>query len=182
MIICEELETDRAEMGDEATIRWEVIYDFSMKEVCEWTNRLPEKLTRGSWRFLLTHKSENTLNLHDQIAERIKHQLFHSEYRIRFFEQQYELEKQFNELASQWHEDTRKLSSLHQIVIHAAYQKIIGMGKDALPFIFRDLQMTRGHWLWALYMITREDNGKPGGTFRESVDSWLKWGEEMGYI
>src|SRR2546425_9874319 len=91
------------------------------------------------------------------------------------------LEDQFNELAREWYRDTRMLSSAHQIVLHPAYQKIIGMGREALPFIFKELKRTRGHWLWALAMITREDRAEPGQTFREAVDSWLKWGEKMGY-
>src|ERR1700733_8715969 len=53
------------------------------------------------------------------------------------------LEKEFNELAAQWYQETRKLSLANQIVLHPAYQKIIGMGRDALPFIFRELKKTR---------------------------------------
>ena len=93
-----------------------------------------------------------------------------------------ELEQEFNQLATQWYRETRKLSSVHQIVLHPAYQKIIGMGKDALPLILRELKRTRGHWLWALAMITRGDQGKPGQTFRQAVDAWLAWGHQMGYI
>src|SRR5437868_9180350 len=92
------------------------------------------------------------------------------------------LEEEFKQLADQWYQETRMLSSLHQIVLHPAYQKIIGMGRDALPLIFRELNRTRGHWLWALAMITRSDRAKPGQNFREAVDSWLDWGAEMGYI
>ena len=92
-----------------------------------------------------------------------------------------ELEQEFNELAEQWYRETKMLSSVHQMVLHPAYQKIIGMGKEAL-FIFRELKRTRGHWLWALAMITREDHAKPGENFRNVVDSWLVWGQKMGYI
>jgi hypothetical protein len=92
------------------------------------------------------------------------------------------LEAEFKELASQWYDDTRNISSAEQIVLHPAYQKIIGMGKDALPFVFRELKKTRGHWIWALAMILREDKAKPGMKFREAVDAWLAWGERNGYI
>jgi hypothetical protein len=91
-------------------------------------------------------------------------------------------EKEFNELASQWYQETRKLSSADQMVLHPAYQKIIGMGKDALPLIFKELKRTRGHWIWALAMITRDDKAQPGMNFREAVDAWLAWGENNGYI
>ena len=93
-----------------------------------------------------------------------------------------ELEQEFNELAQLWYRETRMLSSVQQIVLHPAYQKIIGMGKDALPLIFRELKRSRGHWLWALAMITRQDRAKPGQKFTEAVDSWLAWGREMGYL
>jgi len=91
------------------------------------------------------------------------------------------LEEQFKALAEEWYRETRMLSSTPQMVLHPAYQKIIGMGKEALPLIFKELKRTRGHWLWALAMITRQDHAKPGQTFRQAVDSWLAWGEKMGY-
>jgi hypothetical protein len=93
-----------------------------------------------------------------------------------------DLEREFRELANQWYEETRKISSVPEMVLHPAYQKIIGMGKEALPLIFTELKRSRGHWLWALTMITREDHANPGDTFRQAVDSWLKWGEQKGYI
>lgn len=91
-------------------------------------------------------------------------------------------ESEFRALADQWQRETRKLSSVEKIVLHPAYQKIIGMGKEALPFIFRELKATRGHWLWALVMITRQDVAKPGQSFREACDEWVQWGEGKGYI
>jgi hypothetical protein len=92
------------------------------------------------------------------------------------------LDKEFNELASRWYLETRKISSAEQIVLNPAYQKIIGMGKEALPFIFKELKKTRGHWIWALAMIVREDKAKSGMKFREAVDAWLEWGEKNGYV
>jgi hypothetical protein len=92
------------------------------------------------------------------------------------------LEDEFKQLAQTWYRETRKISVADKIVTHPAYQKIIGMGKDALPFIFRELNRTRGHWLWALHMICREDHAKPGQNFRDAVNSWLEWGRANGYI
>ena len=92
------------------------------------------------------------------------------------------LREEFNELATTWYRETAKLSSAEQMVLHPAYQKIIGMGRDALPFIFKELKKTRGHWIWALAMITRDDKATPGMKFREAVDAWLAWGESNGYI
>jgi hypothetical protein len=91
-------------------------------------------------------------------------------------------EQEFRKLADQWHRETRKLSSVEKIVLHPAYQKIIGMGKEALPFILWELRKTQGHWLWALVMITRQDVAKPGQSFREACKEWVRWGENKGYI
>jgi hypothetical protein len=92
------------------------------------------------------------------------------------------LEQTFNDLARIWYLETGKLSSVEQMVLHPAYQQIIGMGKDALPLILQELKKTRGHWIWALAMISRDDIGKPGMNFREAVDAWLAWGKSKGYI
>ena len=93
-----------------------------------------------------------------------------------------ELEQVFSQLTDTWYMETRKLSSSVQMVLHPAYQQIIGLGKDALPLIFKELKRTRGHWIWALAMILRDDKAKPGMTFREAVDAWLTWGEKNGYV
>lgn len=92
------------------------------------------------------------------------------------------IEAEFNALAEQWYRETRKILIANQIVIHPAYQQIIGMGKEALPYIFRELEKTRGHWIWALTMIYRKDHAKPGQNFRQAVDSWLEIGKLEGYI
>ncbi len=43
----------------------------------------------------------------------------------------HELEVTFNNLVKQWQTDTRFLSSTHEMVLHPAYQQIIGMGKSS---------------------------------------------------
>jgi hypothetical protein len=93
-----------------------------------------------------------------------------------------QLDQIFNRLAKRWYSETRRLASAEQMVLHPAYQQIIGMGKDALPLIFKELNRTRGHWIWALAMILRDDKAKPGMNFREAVDAWLAWGRNNGYI
>jgi hypothetical protein len=58
------------------------------------------------------------------------------------------------------------------------------MGKDALPFIFRELAKGKGDWIWALECITRlPENPVPeGATFKEAVKFWLQWAKENGYF
>lgn len=66
--------------------------------------------------------------------------------------------------------------------MHPAYQRIIGLGPRAVPLILRELQKTRGHWLWALNAITGEDPAPPAATYSEAVDAWLEWGKENRYL
>src|SRR5947209_16450061 len=92
-----------------------------------------------------------------------------------------DLEHEFHALADQCYRETRMLSFIRQKAVHPAYQKIIGMGADALPFIFRELKERGADWLWALEAITRENPANGKSNFREAVAEWLAWGREHGY-
>lgn len=94
-----------------------------------------------------------------------------------------DLEKVFLELADRWRRDTRTLSSTDEIARHPAYQQIIGMGKDAVPFLLRELERSSGRWFWALKSIVREDPVPPEkrGKTKEMVKCWLEWGRRNGY-
>jgi len=92
------------------------------------------------------------------------------------------LYEQFTELAEAWREDTAMLSVAKQKVTHPAYQKIIGMGEQALPFIFRELRQKREHWIFALREITGEDAAKASHNFKEAAGAWLEWGKGKGYL
>jgi len=89
---------------------------------------------------------------------------------------------EFNRLANEWKRDTRFMSSLTKMVLHPAYQTIIGMGKEVLPLIFTDLQRSRDHWLWALHAITQEDPAPPGADYATAVDAWIQWGQDHGHL
>ena len=54
-----------------------------------------------------------------------------------------ELKTEFEQRATKWKQDTAHLSSPSMIAEHRAYQEIIGMGKEAIPMILRDLEETR---------------------------------------
>jgi Holliday junction resolvase-like predicted endonuclease len=93
------------------------------------------------------------------------------------------LEQEFNELARQWRRETGMLSLIRQKAMHPAYQKIIGMGRDALPLIFLEMRNRSGDWLWALEAIARPkvNPARDTANFKDAVAAWLKWGEENGY-
>ena len=50
-----------------------------------------------------------------------------------------QMERNFKALAEQWRNETGMLSVVQQKVLHPSYQRIIGMGKQALPFILKEL-------------------------------------------
>src|ERR1043166_3767074 len=64
------------------------------------------------------------------------------------------LEQKFHRLAEEWRKETGFLSSVTKMCMHPAYQKIIAIGPGVIPLILRDLQQTRDHWLWALYVLS----------------------------
>ncbi|HEV2763303.1 MAG TPA: hypothetical protein VGV38_10045 [Pyrinomonadaceae bacterium] len=93
-----------------------------------------------------------------------------------------ELERRFRALADRWRRETLHLSSVNRKAMHPAYQRIVGMGPEALPLILRELEATRGHWLWALYAITGQDPAAEGSTFDEAVEAWLDWGRRHRHL
>ncbi len=93
-----------------------------------------------------------------------------------------ELAQRFAEFAGKWRRETAVLSNVHRIILHPAYQRIIGLGPDAVPLILKELSQRSGHWFWALHAITGEDPVTSGATFKEAVDTWLNWGRAKGYV
>lgn len=94
------------------------------------------------------------------------------------------ISKIFEKCLAQWKQETRVSSSMHQIVLNKAYQRIIGLGMDALPFIFVEYQNNGGHWHNALEAITGEnpvleDSIGRAGKIR---DAWINWAKEKGYL
>jgi hypothetical protein len=96
-------------------------------------------------------------------------------------------EAKFERLVKSWQRQTAVHSSVMKIVMHPAYQQMIGMGKTALPFIFARLKAEQeepDHWFWALAAIT-EENPVPKesrGRLAEMADAWLRWGSENKYV
>lgn len=91
--------------------------------------------------------------------------------------------QRFFALAQEWHAATDHLSSPSQIAMHPAYQRIIGMGVSAIPFIFEDLSQRGGQWYWALRAITGA-SPVPSDASRRSRDvkkAWLRWAIDNGY-
>ena len=94
-----------------------------------------------------------------------------------------DIERQFNQLASQWEAETGMLSVLSQKVLHPAYQQIIGMGEKAIPLLLKELEREPNHWFWALRSITGANPVKPEnrGRIKCMAQDWLEWGRDRGY-
>jgi hypothetical protein len=94
------------------------------------------------------------------------------------------LEQTFKELADKWKNETGHLSAIDDIVLHPAYQSIIGMGPSVIPFLLRELQQAPNHWFWALEHIARQNPVPPEdvGRMRRMTEAWLDWGRLQGYL
>ncbi|MFY9821612.1 MAG: hypothetical protein WAM82_09520 [Thermoanaerobaculia bacterium] len=88
----------------------------------------------------------------------------------------------FLRLTKSWREATQYISSTTDMVMHPAYQRIIGMGPAALPLILRELAREPDHWFWALQAITGEDPVPPAarGNLSKMTDAWLRWASLRG--
>lgn len=93
-------------------------------------------------------------------------------------------EQLFDDLAEEWREGTRLSSSFTDLLLHHAYQRIIGMGPVAIPLILRELERDPAHWFWALNAITGEDPVAPedAGRLQRMTGAWLDWGRAHGHI
>ncbi len=91
---------------------------------------------------------------------------------------------QFESLAEVWKSDRMPTSSSTDLCMHRAYQEIIGLGKDALPLIFAELQKELDFWFWALAAISRENPVPPEdrGNMEEMAKIWLEWGRSHGCV
>ena len=94
------------------------------------------------------------------------------------------MKARFRTLASAWERDVVNCSSASQMAMHPAYQQIIGMGREALPLILRELQRENNHWFWALRAITGENPVPAGsqGCVPEMASAWLDWGRRKGLL
>ena len=94
------------------------------------------------------------------------------------------LEKQFLKLAEKWKKETGFHSSILHITRNDNYLEIIGMGKDVVPFILKDLKKAPYQWFVALKAITKENPILPEhfGSVKRMRQDWLEWGKRKNLI
>jgi hypothetical protein len=73
-------------------------------------------------------------------------------------------------------------SSMTNIVMHRAYQRIIGLGKEVVPLLLTELEREPDYWFWALTAITGEDPAATSETMEEATAAWLGWGRERTLV
>jgi len=95
-----------------------------------------------------------------------------------------EVERLFNRFLKQWKAETLVLSDAVKIHFHPAHLRIIGLGTDVLPFIFKNLAGGGGPWFVALESITLENPVRPESKGNISLmrSDWLKWGRDHDYL
>lgn len=94
------------------------------------------------------------------------------------------LASKFRDLAATWKRETAFTSSLHDIVMNTAYQRIIGLGPKVIPLILHELQRRPNHWFWALKALTAADPVKDEdrGDVAKMAEAWIEWGKKVKYL
>jgi len=91
--------------------------------------------------------------------------------------------EKFNQLVTEWRKTRNPVGSVLEISSNFAYQKIIGMGQDAIPLILRELERSIDHWFWALSAITGENPVAEDhrGRLKPMAQDWFSWAKQQGY-
>ena len=142
----------------------------------------PNQLVRGieqglEFDNLSVLQGGDALALYVAVRDAIEH------FRSPLSAENHDAERKFVRLAERWRRETLYSSSTHDIVMHPAYQQIIGMGEEVVPILIGELRASPDHWFWALRAITGIDpvDPKDRGDIEKMAASWVRWGERNGY-
>jgi len=92
----------------------------------------------------------------------------------------------FQELVSRWRSERGATSSITSMAMCDAYQRIIGMGPEAIRLVISQLRSEGDEpdqWFWALKVLSGADPVKEEdrGDFLKMTDAWIAWAENEGY-
>jgi hypothetical protein len=97
-----------------------------------------------------------------------------------------ELAEIYGSLMREWRESLRPSSTLRDMIEHAAYQRIIGLGLAApvqvTSLLLADLKERPYHLFAALQAITGADPAAESKSFSEARSAWLAWGRGHGLV
>ena len=88
------------------------------------------------------------------------------------------LAEKFDRLADMWRRETAGLSSPNRITMHPAYQAIIALGEEVVPFILDRMNTSPSHWFAALRAIYYPTDPVPRddwGDVDAMHDHWVRW-------
>lgn len=90
----------------------------------------------------------------------------------------------FRQLADDWKRATLNTSSMTRMVLHPAYQRIIGIGPSVLPYLLAELRREPDWWFAALQAVSGEDPVAPSerGDLLAMTRRWIAWGQRHGYF
>jgi hypothetical protein len=95
-----------------------------------------------------------------------------------------DLKSRFSHHFEKWKDESEFESSTERIVLNPSYQKIIGMGPVAVPFILEELRENPCWLIWALNAIV-DENPVPEehfGDLETMAKIWVEWGVERAII
>ena len=92
----------------------------------------------------------------------------------------------FQGLVDAWRQQRGANSSITDAVLCPAYQSVLGMGPDVVPFLLKQLRSegdNPDHWFWALKAITETDPvpNEDRGNLPLMARAWLEWESRQGY-
>lgn len=89
-------------------------------------------------------------------------------------------EADFQSLADEWLEHRPKGVDVAQMVRHPAYQGIIDIGSEAVPWLLQRLAQRPDHWFCALNQITNANPVQPEhkGNIKAMAEDWIAWGKQ----
>lgn len=90
----------------------------------------------------------------------------------------------FERLADEWVEGRPRGADIAAMTAHPAYQSIIAIGEDAVPWMLNRMTAEPDHWFVALSAVTGASPvpTESRGRIKEMTTAWLQWGHERGYI
>ena len=87
---------------------------------------------------------------------------------------------EFERLAEEWLEQRPRGVDVAQMIRHPAYQSIIDIGAEAVPWLLERLAQSPDHWFYALNQITDAQPVQPEhqGNINAMAEEWIAWGKQ----
>ena len=93
-------------------------------------------------------------------------------------------EELLRSLVSEWALGVGPTSSSTEITAQPAFRRIVAMGREAIPFLLREVKREPSLLMLALYEITGEKPvpARSRGKINEMAKAWVTWGKKNGLL